>query len=315
VVWIGFHREGELALPALLDGGYQVVGVVTLAEAARSKRSGAVDFRALVQERGVPVFEVVNINDSAAVELLHSLDPDLVLVIGWGQILSREVLGVARIGTVGAHASLLPRNRGSAPVNWAIIRGEPTTGNSLFWLTEGIDEGDLIDQVEITISSFDTCASVYDRVAVANRDMITRLLPQLARGERPGRPQPASDSPILPRRRPCDGGIAWDSTPQDVYNFVRALTKPYPGAFTSMDDQQWTVWACAQLPGDIQCGARPAPPGEILGPVISPVADACGQLVACTDGAIVLLEVEGPNAEVLSGWELSARQWTGKLLT
>src|SRR5437667_9768196 len=103
---------------------------------------------------------------------------------------------------IGAHASLLPGNRGSAPINWALIRGEHTSGNSLIWLAESVDGGDLIDQTEFPITPYDTCASLYDRFAASNRDMILRVLPRLLPGERPGSPHPPPRGPLLPRRLP-----------------------------------------------------------------------------------------------------------------
>src|SRR5881628_1467651 len=173
---------------------------------------------------------------------------------------------------IGAHASLLPRNRGSAPINWALIRGEHTSGNSLIWLAESVDGGDLIDQTEFPITPYDTCASLYDRVAASNRDMILRVLPRLLAGERPGRRQPRHSGPILARRRPADGLITWDQDARAVYNFVRALTKPYPGAFSWLDGRRWIVWHAVLLPDP---GAASGPPGEILGPALSPVEQAC----------------------------------------
>src|SRR5207247_8564300 len=124
----------------------------------------------------------------------------------------------------GAHASLLPHNRGSAPINWALIQGERATGNSLIWLAEGVDAGDLIDQTEFPITPYDTCATLYERVAVSNRDMIMRALPRLLRGERPRPPQPRSSGPALPRRRPAGRPLACGQGADAVCNILRDLT-------------------------------------------------------------------------------------------
>ena len=308
--WVGFHVEGIPALEALLEERAPVSGVITLTREAAAKRSGVADYHGLCERFGVPLYEVASINDEASVRLLQSLDLDLLFVIGWSQILRPEALRTARLGVIGAHASLLPRNRGSAPINWVIINGEQVTGNSLIWLDEAVDTGDVIDQIEFPITAYDTCASLYDRVALTNRDMILRVLPRLSRGERPGVRQTLNGEPVLARRRPKDGAIDWRRDAKAVYDFVRALTRPYPGAFGWLDGERWTVWQAALLPNG-QGIAHP--PGTVLGPIVSPVDDACGQLVACGSGTLALLELESVEGHVLRGRELSDRPWTGSI--
>jgi methionyl-tRNA formyltransferase len=211
-------------------------------------------------------------------------------------------------GLIGAHASLLPHNRGRAPVNWALIRGEQETGNTLQWLGDAVDGGEVIDMTSIPITPYDSCHSIYEQVAESNRDMILRLLPKLLDGERPATPQLASGEPLLSRRRPADGRLDWSVSSVRVYDFVRALTRPYPGAFGRLQGQQWTIWACA-LPPDR--AAADGPPGEVIGPVVSTVDAACGQAVWCGQGAITLLEVEREDGLVLKGRQLSEQHWAG----
>ncbi|HEY3279489.1 MAG TPA: methionyl-tRNA formyltransferase [Gemmatimonadales bacterium] len=308
--WVGCHQEGIPALTGLVEAGAAPVAVLTLRPDLAANRSGAVDYAPLCTRLGLPLHHVASINDEATVQLLRGLRLDVLFVIGWSQILRAPALGAARLGTVGTHASLLPKNRGSAPVNWALIRGEPVTGNSLIWLAEDVDAGDLIDQTEFPITPYDTCASLYERVAASNREMILRALPRLAAGERPGTPQRRNGEPVLPRRRPQDGRIDWTATSAQVYDFVRALTRPYPGAFSWLDGQRWTVWRVARLPA--AASAR-ATPGAILGPVISPDEAACGQVVACGDGAVVILELEAADGTLLRGPRLAEQDWAGRV--
>src|SRR5205823_11460854 len=181
-----------------------------------------------------------------------------------------------------------------------------STGNSLMWLNAEVDEGSIIDQRPIPITPFDTCKTLYDKVAETNRDMILGLVDKLTSGERPCAPQPTSDEPLLPRRRPADGKIAWDGSATATYDFIRALTLPYPGAFSWLDGKKWMVWNAALLPGHPEQGVAP---GTVIGPVISPVAQACGQAVACGDGAVVLLELADDEGNVLSGPELAEQRW------
>jgi methionyl-tRNA formyltransferase len=309
--WIGVHLEGLPALRALIDRGVDVAAVISLSPEAAARRSGAADYRTLCERAGLRLHEVENINDRHAIDLLRRLDLDLVFVIGWSQILRPEVLSLARLGMIGAHASRLPADRGRAPINWALIRGAAGTGNTLFWLTAGVDAGEIIDQVAIPIGPYDTCATLYRQVALSTRDMILRALPALLAGERPGRPQGATNAPPLPGRRPDDGLVDWSRPSAEVYNFVRAITRPYPGAFSYHGPDRFTIWQCALLPAGAPLRAAA---GEVLGPVVSPNSRACGQLVACGTGAIVLLELQDDAGTIIRGRALSELSWTGQRL-
>lgn len=308
--WVGFHAEGLAALEALLGAGAPIAAVLTLKPELAAKRSGGIDYAPVCAEYGVPLHFITGINEPDAVAILEPLAPDVIFVIGWHQIVRPPVMRLARLGLVGAHASVLPHNRGSAPINWTLIRGEQQSGNTLMWLAEGVDEGDIIAQRAFRVTPYDTCATLYAQVAASNREMLLELLPRLLAGERPGRPQPHGDEPVLRRRRPADGRITWDCPANMVYDFVRALTRPYPGAFSSLDGKQWWIWEAA-LPPD-RGRIAGAVPGEVLGPVVSPAQAACGQLVACGSGAVVLLEVEDDAGTRLRGEQLSEQQWTGK---
>ena len=318
--WVGFHAEGGPAFEALMQAGAPIQGVVTLTPERRARRSGAIDYGPLCARYGVPLHEIVDINGPDGLAALGAIRPDVAFVIGWSQILRPPALRMARIGMIGAHASHLPRYRGSAPVNWALIKGETETGNSLIWLAEGVDRGAVIDQVTFSITPYDTCASLYNQVATSNRDMLLHLLPRLLAGERPGRPQPASEHPELPRRRPADGVIDWSRPSREVYDFIRALTRPYPGAFSWLDGTRWTVWQAALLLSGNGTTA-PVEPGTVLGPLVSPVPEACGQMVACGDeadggkGVVVLLELAQEDGTILWGRDLSDRPWTGRTWT
>lgn len=306
--WVGFHAEGLAALQALLAAGAPIAAVLTLKPELAAKRSGGVDYTPVCSQYNVPLHLISGINEPEAAQILEALAPDVIFVIGWHQIVRPPVMRLARLGLIGAHASFLPHNRGSAPINWAILRGEQETGNTLMWLAEGVDEGDIIAQRAFPITPYDTCATLYGQVAATNREMLLEVLPRLMAGERPGRPQERGDEPVLRRRRPADGQVAWDSPATMVYDFVRALTRPYPGAFSWLDGKQWWIWEAAVLPDQSAGGA----PGEVLGPVKSTAQSACGQLVACGTGAVVLLEVEDELGTKLRGQALSEQPWTGK---
>ena len=308
--WIGVHAEGILALEAVCQTSHDVVGLMTLRQDKAERRCGSGSYESICQRFDIPVHEVDHVNDGSSIEWLKSWNCDLLVVLGWGQILGAEALKTAKIGVVGAHASLLPHNRGSAPVNWAIINGETETGNSLMWLADGVDAGDLIDQQAFPITAYDTCSTLYDRVAESNRDMVLKLLFRLSVGETPGTPQQHTDEPILPRRRPQDGLINWNSSSEDIYNLVRAVTRPYPGAFGELQGETYKIWNIAVVP----TGKTAAMPGTILGPVTSPEEKACGVLVATADGAVVVLEIEDEEGTVISGRDLSEQKWARQQL-
>jgi methionyl-tRNA formyltransferase len=310
--WVGFHLEGVPALRGVLERGFPVEAAITLKPELAARRSGAADYAPVCSKYGVPLYRVANINDDEALRLLGDLSLDLVFVIGWTQIVRPAALRLARVGMIGAHASLLPHNRGRAPINWALIRGEKQTGNSLMWLAEGVDAGDVIDQMAFPVTPYDTCASLYEKVAETNRRMILRSLPKLLAGERPGRPQPHDGTPVLPGRRPEDGLVDWSRPAAEVYDFLRALTRPYPGAFSWLDGKRWRLWQGSLWPDACSMNARP---GQVIGPVYSPVAGACGQVVACGQGAVALLEIEGDDGQTLGGPALSDQPWKGKVWT
>lgn len=310
--WIGSHLEGITALRGVLERGFPLESVITLTPEEAARRSGAVDYAPLCAEYGVPLYHIANINDDRSLSLLRQLSLDLVFVIGWSQVIRSEALKLVKVGMIGAHASLLPHNRGRAPVNWSLIKGETQTGNSLIWLTEAVDAGDVIDQIVIPVTHYDTCASLYQKVAATNQEMILRALPKIFAGERPGRRQPHNGTSVLPGRKPQDGLINWSSSSKEVYDFVRALTRPYPGAFSWLDGQRFLIWQCSLLP---DVGSLNAAPGQVIGSMYSPVAGACGQVVACRNGAVALLELQDNEGLTLTGTRLSDQSWKGKIWT
>ena len=280
VIFVGAVHEAVPALGALLDSGAEVVEVVTLPVDRSAGTSGFVDLEPLAREHGIPVRRCANINAVESVRHTEQLRPDLMVVTGWTRLLSAELLSVPPRGVIGFHASLLPRFRGRAPVNWAILRSEAVTGNTMMYLNAGTDTGDIIDQQAVPIAPDDTCATVYARVGEAGAEMLRRQLPALLDGTAPRRPQGPGDGSLLPKRTPEMGITDWNRPARSVHDWIRALTAPYPGAFTFIAGRKLMLWASATGDG---CPGRTA--GEVLG---------CGEdgiRVATADGAIVLTSV------------------------
>lgn len=309
IVWIGCHSEGLVAFRRMLESGRRVERFITLDNGAFSRRSaGTRDYEELCRTYGVPVSFVSSIKTEEAYQIVREAAPDLLVVLGWSEILPGRLLELPATGTVGAHASLLPHGRGSAPVNWALIRGETEGGNSLMWLDKEVDRGEIIDQVPFPITVYDTCKTLYDKVSSANAEMILRLVERLDEGQGTVlRKRNETTEPLLPRRHPADGLLNWDQPARRVYDFIRALTRPYPGAFTALDGKRYFVWSASLLPGK----EPHSQPGEVLGSAYSPLEDACGIQVACREGSVVLHELEDGEGCLLRGAALSGAGLTG----
>src|SRR5487761_962131 len=210
-IFVGAVHEAVPALGALLDSGAEIAEVVTLPAERSASTSGFVDLEPLARAHGITVRRCANINSVEFVRHVEQLRPDLMVVTGWTRLLSAELLSVPPRGVIGFHASLLPRYRGRAPVNWAMLRGETVTGNTMMYLDAGTDTGDIADQQTVPIGPDDTCATVYARVGEAGAQMLRRQLPKLLDGTAPRRP-PAppprgrrggrGTDPPLPKRTP-----------------------------------------------------------------------------------------------------------------
>ncbi len=259
ILFIGTVLEGRRCLEALIEAGERPVAIVTLDRALAPMTSGWVPFDDIAASLGVPLLAVRDLNTKENVELVAALRPDLILVIGWTRLLGPAVLRLPPLGTVGFHASLLPKYRGRAPVNWAIINGERETGNTMFFIDEGVDTGDIIDQRRIGIEDDDDCATLYEKVAAAAIAMLLVHLPALKAGQAPRIHQDQSAATVMPRRRPEDGRIDWGRDARSLFNWVRALTHPYPGAFSYHEGRRLFVWRA--MPGEAM---TQAPQGRVL---------------------------------------------------
>ena len=277
VIFVGTVHEAVPALGVLLDSGVEITEVVTLPAERAASTSGFVDLEPLARAHGIEVRRCADINSADSVRHVRELRPDLMVVTGWTRLLSAELLGVPPRGVVGFHASLLPRYRGRAPVNWAILRGEARTGNTMMYLDAGTDTGDIIDQQAVPIGPDDTCATVYAKVGEAGADMLGRHLRALLGGTAPRRPQGPAGGPPLPKRTPGMGITDWNRPARAVHDWIRALTWPYPGAFGFLAGRKIMLWASA-LDGAGAAGVA----GEVVG------WDEDGVRVATADGAILL---------------------------
>lgn len=301
--WMSHHVEGVQPLLGLLAAGIPISCVITLESDLLAKRSGAAEYNEIAAQHCLPLYRIRNVNNPESLEILAHLNLDALFVIGWSQILKSDALAKVRIGCFGTHASLLPANRGSAPVNWALINGLKRTGNTLMKLSVAVDGGEIVSQRAFDITPFDTVGTLYEKVARSNSEMLIELAHRLISGHQVDTmPQIDDGSLLLPRRRPEHGQIDWNQAAQAVYNFIRALTHPYPGAFSYLDGQRFLIWRASLLPLDTVL----APPGNVLGPVVSDNEKSCGIAVSCGRGALILHEIERQDGAILSGQSLAA---------
>ena len=295
---VGFHIEGVKAFQYLAEN-YSIVGFMTLNIEESNKRSGVFSYESFCEKYKLPYYEVNHINDQSSISTLRKAEPDILVVLGWSQLLNDEVLSIPSIGTIGAHASLLPKMRGSAPINWAIIKGKNVTGNTIMWLNTGVDTGKIIDQYEFDISLYDSCKTLYDKVAESNKVMLERSLPIIQNQGKIGVEQSNHEDNILPRRKPKDGLINFDKESIEIYNFVRALTRPYPGAFFYYNNVMVKVWRVSLCKSYVSNSK----PGAVLDFIYGFTDEDCAVLISTKMGAIIIKEIE-VEGTIIKGKEL-----------
>lgn len=245
VGFVACVKEGYDTLCYLLKENWKPDFIITFEPSKAKIYSGYVSFDTIAEENRIPLYYVTSINSIDALNLLRDLNVDILYVIGWSEILKNYILKIPKIGTIGFHASLLPKYRGSAPVNWALINNEPFTGSTMFWMDEKVDTGKIISQEKIEISSNDNCKDVYHKVAKVNAKMIIENFSSISSkdGRFIGIDQKYR-APLMPKRLPEDGLIKWNEhSAVTLYNFIRALTKPYPGAFFYWNGKKIYIWS------------------------------------------------------------------------
>lgn len=283
VALVGGRDTTRTVLQFLLDSPWEVSAVVAPTPANASERVGYVDMGDLCKRNGIELVRTSDINEASTRARLAGTDPDVGLCCGWTQIVSEAVLDVPELGFYGVHASQLPKGRGGAPVNWQIIRGRDAVGVSLFEFVPEVDHGEVLGQMTVPVEDRDDVATVYEKVTTATLDLLERGLRDLATGDADATPQSFDDATYNPQRKPSDGLVDWTRSPTEQWNWIRAQTAPYPGAFTFYDGQRFTLWS-ASVP---ETEHRGGSPGEVL-----EVVDDAGVDVRTGDGTVRLERVQ-----------------------
>jgi methionyl-tRNA formyltransferase len=253
-----YSDTGYACLRFLLERGEEIALVVTHADDPKETRWFP-SVAALAHSKGIEPVITGEPGDPALLSRVEKARPDLLFSFYYRGILPAEILRLPSRGAFNIHGSLLPAYRGRAPINWAVARGETATGATLHAMTEKPDAGDIVDQEKVPIGPDDAAIDVQHRVTDAAVRLLGRQIENLKNGTAPRRPQNEAAATTFGRRRPEDGRIAWTLTAEEVHNLVRAVTHPYPGAFTDIFGGKTYVWKTA-LP---HLGAHDNFPGQI----------------------------------------------------
>ena len=280
------------SLRALIEAGYDVVGVFCQPDRpkGRDHKLAACPVKELALEHNIPVFQPERIKRAEGVEMLKSCAPDLCVTAAFGQLLSQEILDIPPLGTVNVHSSLLPKHRGSAPINWSVIMGDQVTGVTTMFTDKGMDTGDILLMKETPIGAKENAGELSDRLAVMGAELLVETIRALEAGTLVRIPQDHEAATYEPKMDKELGRIDWARTVQEIDWLVRGTT-PWPGAYTTLagesGEQTIKVFAI-----DVRESAPSGKPGEVI------AADAKqGLVVSCADHDVEMLTIQMPGAK------------------
>ena len=303
-VLLAYHDIGAACLEELIASGDELALVIT-----HDDRPGeTIWFRsvaAVAERHGIPVIAPPDVNAPEIIARVRALEPDFLFSAMFRQLLKRELLEVPRRGALNLHPSLLPRFRGRSPINWVLVEGETETGVTLHYMVEKADRGDIVAQRRIAIDDEDTALTLHRKATEEARLLMREAYPLLASARAPRIVQEQSRASYYGGRRPADGEIDWRRPARMIYDLVRAVTHPYPGAFTWHQGRRIFVW-----------WARPGSPVQALRPGEVWLAGDGAVWVGAGEGALRLerVEVEGQPEQPAPVWAASGGCHAGEIL-
>ena len=243
IVFIGGVKFSHSILETILKGGFSIDLVFSYDESKENFYSDYISFDEITKKHKIKHVEVMNINDIKNVELIKKIQPDLILVMGWSQLLKDEILKIPKLGVIGSHPTELPKYRGRAPIPWTILKDLKKSAETFFWIEEGTDSGDILDQEIFLIHSNENARSLYDKITDLGKKMIIRNLKLIEQGTIIRKKQDSTKFIEYWKKRTVeDGKINWNCLSNDIHKLVRATTEPYPGAFTFFRNGKIKIW-------------------------------------------------------------------------
>ncbi|MHB8844195.1 MAG: formyltransferase [Nitrospirota bacterium] len=267
ILVFAYHNVGHECLGVLVKRRENIVAVITHEDNPREE----IWFKSVAdvaRKLGIPVYTPVSVNTPEWIARIREMKPDIIFSFYYRNMISEEILRIPRLGAFNIHGSLLPKYRGRVPINWAVLRGEKESGATLHHMVKRADAGDIVDQEAVPIGPDDTAFAVFGKITVAARKVLERQLDAIEAGTAPRTPQDESQATYFGGRKPDDGRIDWTQGSEAIYNLIRAVTHPYPGAFTEVNGKRLFIWQAKPL------GRGEGRPGMVLS--IDPLRVATG---------------------------------------
>jgi UDP-4-amino-4-deoxy-L-arabinose formyltransferase/UDP-glucuronic acid dehydrogenase (UDP-4-keto-hexauronic acid decarboxylating) len=291
-VVFAYHDIGCAGIQALLDSGYDIAAVFTHADDPKENAFYA-SVAQLCADKGIPVHAPEDANHPLWIERIAKLDPEYIFSFYYRNLLSEPLLALAKKGAFNLHGSLLPRYRGRAPANWVLVNGETETGVTLHRMVKRADAGAIVAQQRVAIERSDTGLTLHAKLRTAASDLLRDTLPSMLQGKITETPQDESKATVFGRRTPADGKLVWAKPAEQLFNLVRAVTRPYPGAFCAVGEHKLIVWSAEVVKGN-----EGQAPGRVIS--VDPLRIACGQ-----DSLVINAGQRNDNGLYLSGPQLA----------
>lgn len=292
------------SLQNLIKARYDIAAVVTQPDrkSGRGHKVALSPVKVVAQEHSIPVLQFEKIRAQEGIDAIKSINPDLIITAAYGQIIPKAILSVPRLGCINVHASLLPKYRGAAPIQWAIINGEKETGVTIMYMDAGLDTGDIISSSSVPIDDGMTGGELYDQLSVLGADLLIKTLKEIENGTASRKKQNDSESSYFPPLSKELGRIDWKKPAAEIYNLIRALD-PVMGTYTQAGKDIIKIWSAQVINGS-------AKPGTFV------YADTKNGLVVGTgSGLLKIKQMQAPGTKKMSpeeffrGRKLSAERF------
>lgn len=281
IAFVGTVKSSYELLSALLDNRFEIAGVIT--RMSSSYNADFEDLTPLCRSHGVPYLQVNKINSKEAYRFLEEIQADVMYCFGWSEIIKEDVFGIMNDNIYGFHPTLLPRNRGRHPIIWALVLGLEETGVTFFRMDQGCDSGDIASQKSIRIDYEDTAETLYHKILDSAKKQLIEMTSKMIKNELVLVKQNELEATYWRKRTKADGCIDFRMGSRQVYNLVRALSKPYSGAHLNLDGMDYKVWNI----DEIDCsGLDNIEPGKVI------EINENGMKVKCGDGAVILKDYD-----------------------